>query len=145
MPNRQGKHSQKDATMSQNTLTGKQWLSLLETLGQTVHEYGHTVAMRVDGRLTELQRSKLTQMDFRNGQIEIQVDRHKAAKKRFKAQTGLALEVLAGHLDTVVVLREIDREVSENCECMKCFLVDLSALGCIELVKMLSAVTVTDE
>lgn len=131
--------------MSDNTLTENEWLDLWEILGHTVKQYGNAVLYRVDGLTTELHESKITQMDIRNGNTQIQVDRYKAQRKPFRAQSKITFDVLATFLDTVVVLREIDRDVCENCECEKCLMVDLLAVGCIEMVKMLSAITVTPE
>lgn len=131
--------------MSDNTLTEDQWLNLWEGLGLIVKQYADVVFARTQGLTSELHDSKITEMTTKNIRFQIEVDNYQASGKAIRAQSKITWEVMASYLDAVVLLREIDRDVCENCDCDKCLMVDLLAVGAIELVKMLTATEITAE
>lgn len=127
------------------TFTERQWLDLWQGLGRLVTDYCVTVETRIDGLTTELHESKITEVALKTDKLQIQIDNFTATRKPIRAQSHLTFEVLGSLLDTVLVMREIDRDICGNCDCDECSLTDLTAVACIEFVKILSSATITEQ
>lgn len=132
--------------MEQIRISNAEWIDLWQGLSVMVDEYCLTVLARVEGETTELHDGKIADLEFKNSQMQLQVDRFRAKhKNRVSAQSTFTMEIMAILLDNVVTLQQIHREVYTGCDCLFCTLTEMSAKACIEMVKILSNAIITEE
>lgn len=129
--------------MEQNTFTRNEWNEIFRNLGRLVGEYANSVLTRIDDRTTELQESKLTDLDNKVWAIQVKVDKMSQRNETVVPQSEIAFEILASFLDTVSVLREIDHEIAQTDNSDIDVRLDEMANSCVRLVQMLSSATIT--